>query len=100
MKNGEYIELCWGDRIAFEAVRGWVGEEATRRAVEAFACNEGTRSWAFSECYAANLQTARCREDGLQCEVQLYANPGRGRYKVSVLEPLNNPICVKQEADK
>ena len=88
-RDGEYIELQWEDRVLFEAVRGWVGEEATRRAVEAFACNEGTRPWTFRECYAANLQTNEGRCNGYHYTVQLYSTPARGRYKVSVLEPLN-----------
>ena len=89
MKDGEYIELHWQDRAEFEAVRGWIGEEMTRKVVEGYACNTATRKWSFRECYAANLQTATCRENGYDYEVQLFATPARGRYKVSVLEPLN-----------
>ena len=98
MKDGEYIELQWEDRVLFEAVRGWVGDEATRRAVEAFACNEGTRLWTFRECYAANLQTNEGRCNGYHFTVQLYATPARGRYKVSVLEPLNTNMRLEERS--
>ena len=100
MKDGQYIELQWEGRVLFEAVRGWVGEEATRRAIEAFACNEGTRSWAFRECYAANLQSHDGRCNGYHYTVQLYATPARGRYKVSVLEPLNPALTLGMHSNQ
>ena len=87
MKDGEYIELQWDDDPQFEAVRGWVGEDATRKAIEAFAHNDWSRKWTFRECYAANLQTHETRCSDIAYEVRLFGEPGRGRYKVSVLEP-------------
>ena len=87
MKDGEYIELYWEDDPQFDIVRGWVGEAATRKAVETFAHNDWSREWTFRECYAANLQTRECRCSDVAYEVRLFDKPGRGRYKVSVLEP-------------
>jgi len=82
-----YVELWWGGKPAFELVIGWPGEAETRKSVEAFACNDFSRNYSFRECYAANLQTHQSRCDGLKYEVHLFNAPGRGRYKVSVLEP-------------
>ena len=83
---GQYIEIDWYGDTPCEIVMGWPGEAATRAAVERFAGNDWSRSWAFRECYAANLQTALCRAEGWQYDLRLYDSPGRGRYKVSVLE--------------
>jgi len=86
-RDGQYIEMGWDSEVEFELVRGWVGEEQTRRVVEANAGNDGTRKWTFRECYAANLQTNMSRCDGWASEVRIYGEPGRGRYKVSALIP-------------
>jgi len=86
-KDGEYMEMLWEDGLCeFEIVKGWPGEEATRQAIEDAGCNTA-REWAFRECYAANLQTAMSRAEDYACEIRLFKEPGRGRYKVSVLEP-------------
>ena len=87
-KDGEYMELDWEGNSEEELVRGWPGEEATRKAIEAFACNDATRSWPFRQCWAMNVQTDACRSMGTAYEVRLYYHPGRGRYKVSVLSRL------------
>ncbi len=103
-KDGEYIEMLWEDGLSeFEIVKGWPGEEATRKAIEDAGCNTA-REWAFRECYAANLQTATSREQDYACEIRLFKEPGRGRYKVSVLEPNNTdesrtaPVRTPQSA--
>jgi hypothetical protein len=85
-KCGEYMNLYWdGDPAEEEMVRGWPGEKATREAVESFYCNDSTRSWSFRQCWAMNVQTDRSRSMDIAYEVRLYNQPGRGRYKVSVL---------------
>ena len=88
-RDGEYIELDWANEVLFEIVRGWPGEAATRKAVEAYAGNDVSRTWSFKECYAASLQTNMSRCNGWHSEIRIYDEPGRGRYKVSVLIPPN-----------
>jgi len=95
-KDGEYVELDWVYEPEFELVRGWPGEAATRKAVESFACNDFSREWTFKECYAASLQTNMSRCQGWQSEIRLYNEPGRGRYKVSVLLPPNMELSNKE----
>lgn len=87
--DGEYVSLCWFDKVLFEMVRGWPGEKSTRKIIEAEACNDWSRSWKFKECYAASLQTNLSRCEGWASEIRLFDEPGRGRYKVSVLIPPN-----------
>ena len=86
-REGQYIEIEWEWNVQWELVRGWPGEAATRKAVEAFAGNDSTRTWTFRECYAANLQTDSSRSSGWKSEIRIFDEPGRGRYKVSALIP-------------
>jgi hypothetical protein len=95
--DGQYIEMEWSDgESRFELVRGWPGEAATRKAVEAFAGNDWSREWTFRECYAANLQTALSRAEGYDFEIRLSYQPGPGRYKVSALVPPNTRISKSE----
>jgi hypothetical protein len=98
-RDGQYIEMGWDSEVGFELVRGWVGEAATRQAVEAFAGNDSTRTWAFRECYAANLQTDSSRSNGYACEIRIFDEPGRGRFKVSALIPLPDPAPGRNALD-
>ena len=97
--KGQYIEMGWDSEVGFEIVRGWVGEEQTRRVVEANAGNDGTRQWTFRECYAANLQTDSSRSNGYACEIRIFDEPGAGRYKVSALIPFPDPAPERNTLD-